>query len=423
MTRIARSACLAPLLVLASRAVQASEAPAQAGDDADEKRIRTLEEQVRSLQDQLAQAEMARILDRAEIEALAPVAEERPEDRVFTEKGRSLQAANPEISVSGDFVASLDADAVALEGSPGESGLPLRSLGLTFQSVLDPFSFTKIAIDFTPDPEEPVALEEAYITWSGLVPSLSLSLGRFRQQFGVVNRWHEHDLDQVQYPLPLEALLGPEGLVGNGLNARWFMPRLWADAQDLTIEVVDGDNATLFSGEAFCVPAGLAHLRNYWDLSESTYLELGLTGMGGANRPPEGITGDGWGRTWVGGADLMVTWVPPSRARYRSFTWRSEALLVEREEVDGSRSRGLGGWSYVVNQFGPRWYGGVRGEAFRLEGDDWTWRVGPTATFWQSEFVFIRLEYGFTANTLNGDDHRVLLQASWAAGPHKHEKY
>jgi hypothetical protein len=62
--------------------------------------------------------------------------------------------------------------------------------------------------------------------------------------------------------------------------------------------------------------------------------------------------------------------------------------------------------------------------------------VVPYITFWQSEFVYVRLEYSHGEEipyfepdgTLYGTlarrvDNRVLLQIDFAAGPHKHEKY
>ena len=56
----------------------------------------------------------------------------------------------------------------------------------------------------------------------------------------------------------------------------------------------------------------------------------------------------------------------------------------------------------------------------------------PYLTVWQSEFVYLRLEYQHGEHipyqTPDGGlgrrtDNRVLLQIDFAAGPHKHEKY
>lgn len=420
-----------------------------------ESRVIELEAQLRTLSDRIADDELQKIIEKAELAALAPAEEKRPEDRVFHERGRSLQMANPEISVSGDFLAELAINDALFDGRPEGSGMPIRAMGITFQSVLDPYSITKVALEFFPDLEEPANLEECFIQWFGLVPSTSLTLGRFRQQFGVANRWHEHDLDQTYYPEAV-FLLGEYGMLGNGASVKWFMPRLWAHAQELTVDVVDGANPSIFSGEHYFAPSGMAHLKNYWDLSEATYLELGLSGSAGWNNPAAStesaadawargadpyatdyspvVIDPGWGRTAIAGADLTVSWSPPERARYKSVTWRSEGFLVRKETADEGWSQGVGAYSYLQTAAGPKWFLGLRGDWVRPIPDDFAnhegafarddlWRAVPYATFWQSEFVYLRLEYWYTLGLDDAVEHRALVQIDWAAGPHKHEKY
>ena len=430
----------------------AGEGQEETGSDEDvselEARLEALEEELQQIKEQQAEDELQRLIDKAEAAANAPPAEERPEDRTFVAAGRSLQATNPEISVAGDFVAGLVIDDAFREGEPLGTGLPIRALSVDIRSVLDPFSTTKIAIGVLPDPDEPVALEEVYITWFGAVPSLSLSVGRFRHQFGVVNRWHEHDLDQTMYPLAMRQVIGDEGLAGDGLSLKWFMPRLWAHANELSLDVVDGNNPTLFSGERFAVPAFVGRLKNYWDLSEATYLELGLSGAFGFNNPLEraetrdealargadpddsayelSMVDDGWSKTVAAGADLTLFWSPPRRAKYRSFTWRSELFYLQKEGEQGDWARGWGVYSYVQYQPGAGWFVGVRGDVAQPIDpafDRTLWGVTPYVTFWQSEFVFLRLEYGYAQGLGVHPEHRVAFQVSWAAGPHKHEKY
>jgi hypothetical protein len=45
-------------------------------------------------------------------------------------------------------------------------------------------------------------------------------------------------------------------------------------------------------------------------------------------------------------------------------------------------------------------------------------------TWWQSEFVRLRGEYGYLRDSRTGErENRFTLQLTWAAGPHKHETY
>ena len=52
------------------------------------------------------------------------------------------------------------------------------------------------------------------------------------------------------------------------------------------------------------------------------------------------------------------------------------------------------------------------------------WGLVPYVTWWQSEWVRLRGEYQRLEDDLVPDaEHRFLIQATWAAGPHKHETY
>lgn len=407
-----------------------------------ESEVEALKMRLKALEDQADSRELEELVTEAKQEAQPTEANSKPEEREFLEGGLALQKLNPELTFCGDMLSSLIL-------KPGEyyaseldrSGMPIRAVGLHFQHVLDPYSMFKSALHISP--HHGIGLEEAYVTWFGILPSISLSAGRFRQNFGVVNRWHQHDLDQTQYPLALEAVLGEEGLVGNGFSVKWMMPRLWAHANELTLEVVDGRNETLFSGEHFSVPSTMLRLKNYYDLSAATYVELGLTGMFGVNNQRGFISNDRlvdepWRKTVVAGADLTLFWSPPEQARYHSFTWRSEFYYANKEQApprDARAERSWGLYSYVQQQLSARWMLGVRGDLAlpTIRNDNLIAAdVVPYLTFLQSEFVFLRLEYRHAKNlpyltpTLDiarRTDDRVLFQVSFAAGPHKHEKY
>ncbi len=52
----------------------------------------------------------------------------------------------------------------------------------------------------------------------------------------------------------------------------------------------------------------------------------------------------------------------------------------------------------------------------------------PYVTFWQSEFVRLRLQYQYVERDFaawwGGDsDNKVWVQATFAVGPHKHDQY
>ncbi len=418
-----------------------------------EERIEEMEKKYEALVARMEEESLERMIQDAENEARAAEEEPRPEDREFLVGALSLQKLNPEISFSADMLAGLVIDDTRFyAGEDDRSGMPVREIGLHFQHVLDPFSMFKSAIAFSPS--EGVAVEEVYVSWFGIIPSVSFTLGRFRQNFGVLNRWHVHDLDQTRHPLAMRLVLGDEGLVGDGFSVRWLMPSLLAHVNELTLEVVDGSNETLFAGEHFSIPSTMLHLKNYYDLSDDTYLELGLSGMFGFNNrrgllnEERELVDEPWRKTWVAGADLTVFWSPLQQAKYKSFTWRSEFFYAGKELgplEDAAYGHSWGAYSYLQFQLAERWFAGVRGDIVlptERDSDELAWDAVPYLTFWQSEFVYFRLEYqhgqdipctawrepnarlaGYEEIVGRRTDNRVLLQVDFAAGPHKHEKY
>jgi len=320
---------------------------------------------------------------------------------------RNLNRLNPEISMTGDMV--------GFTSDRDREDFDAREFELNVQSALDPFSVTKWTLSFSP--EEGVDIEEGYISYTNLPGGLGLTAGKFRQNFGALNRWHLHALPQIDYPLALQTYFGDEGLAQTGLRADWLLPRPWASANEVTLELTDGESDA-FGGASFDHLVGLAHLKNYWDIGDSIYAELGLSGITGGN----GSGGD----SRVFGGDFTFHWQPPSRAKYREVTWRTEVLRSDRDDEDGIGHQAWGGYSYVESLLAQNLYAGVRYDRVEnpLDPGHVTWGVFPNLTWWQSEYVRLRGEYGFTKDDLTGDEeNKFSLQITWAAGPHKHEIY
>ena len=279
-----------------------------------------------------AEDELARLREMAESAAGEKKEQKTPEETVYKFGGLSLQQLNPEISVSGDFIGHYRHDS----GTRRRTDAEIRGVELNFQSYLDPFSRLKATTHISDDG---VDVEEVYFTHFTMLENATVDLGRFRQQFGVVNRWHEDALDQVQYPLALRNILGDGGLAQTGASLDLTLPN-WGDAyQGLTLQVTSTDNDRLFGGDTLGNPSMLFHYKNYRDLSRDTYLEFGLSGLFGWNdewavqRIPGGMpeTGHDSLGTRVFGADVSFLWEPADRALYRNVEWRSELYLLNRD--------------------------------------------------------------------------------------------
>ena len=396
-----------------------------------------------------ADDEVARL--RALAEGLGgPKKEEKsPEETVYKAKGLSLQQLNPEISVSGDLLAYYrDQD-----GTRQRSDVFLRGLELNFQSYLDPFSKLKATAHIHDDGD--VHLEEAYYTHFTLIEGATLDLGRFRQQFGVVNRWHGDALDQVQYPLALRRIFGEEGLNQTGASVDWSFPE-WAGAHHgLTLQVTNTENEQLFEEETLETPSLLFHYKNFRDLSRDTYVEFGLSGLFGWNdewdiqvNPTTVATQHDALGTRVLGADLSMLWEPADRALYRNVEWRSEAYVLNRDILapDGSGRDTINAWgaySYLQSKVAQNLIVGARIDYYEPDSKDYAvqpvvsliplaypasnphrWQVGPYITWWQSEWVFFRAEYNYAwGEGMENNEHVLWFQTVFAAGPHKHERY
>ncbi len=395
-----------------------------------------------------AEDELARLRELAESMAGEKKVKKAPEETVYKFGGLSLQQLNPEISVSGDFIGHYRHQDETRKRTDAE----IRGLELNFQSYLDPFSRLKATTHIHDDGE--VHLEEIYLTHFTVLENATLDLGRFRQQFGVVNRWHEDALDQVQYPLALQRIFGDEGLGQTGASIEWTLPK-WGQAyQGLTFQVTNTENERLFGGDTLGNPSLLLHYKNYRDLSRDTYLEFGLTGLFGWNDEWSVLKGstlenehDTLG-TQVFGADLSFLWEPADQALYRNVEWRSEVYFLNQDILapDNSGKDNLNAWgaySYLQSKVARNLDIGIRADYYKPDSKDYAntagasvvplaytaknaerWQVCPYITWWQSEWVKLRCEYDYAFGRGTEDTEHVLwLQAIFSAGPHKHERY
>jgi len=378
----------------------------------------------------------------AELEA-AKQEQEESEETVFKQRGLALQELNPEISVTGDMI-SLWQDN---DAQRQRFDFNFRNLGLHFEAYLDPYTRFKAAVPVT---ETSASLGEAYFTRYGILRDVNLTLGKFRQQFGVVNRWHKHGLDQVDFPLALRQVFGSGGLNQSGVSLDWNLPALGNASQEITLQLTNGENDRLFSGNIENIPCFLSHYKNYRDISKDTYLEFGISGLMGRN--------DTWTTssdneykdlsTFVFGADMTLLWEPTEKMRYRNIVWRSEMYLLNRDILapDGSGKDNLAAWgaySYLQSKVSRTVEIGIRGDFYKPDTKDYAdvsglslsplavtsdnasqWQIGPYLTWHQSPFVKCRLEYNHLEDKeIEADEDVLMIQVIFAAGPHKHERY
>ncbi|OLC08660.1 MAG: hypothetical protein AUH41_07610 [Gemmatimonadetes bacterium 13_1_40CM_66_11] len=316
---------------------------------------------------------------------------------------RNQAQLNPEIGVTGDIRGYATGRGVQRDN------FDPREFEVGFQSALDPYSHTKIFISLE---DGHIGLEEGYAYWTGLPGHVRLDLGKYRQQFGELNRWHLHAVPETEYPLAITKFLGDDGLSGTGISLYRAFGGL--GTHELTAQVTrSASDSELFGNSGR--PTYLVHLLNFWQLSDSTYMQIGGTALYGTD-PDSAL------RTKVGGIEFRLTWRPPLRAMYHELTMRGELLAIKKE-VAGTGPTRLGDYISFTYKLNQRFILGARYDYVESPDSGVIRQVVPSLTMWQSEWVFLRAQYQWRQVVNRPAEHQIALQAVWAIGPHKHETY
>ena len=331
--------------------------------------------------------------------------------RVFRGGERQQSQLNPEISMTGDFFGNYN-----LTKNERDNQFSLREAEFHIIAPLDPFTRGKFFLGVPGDGQLEVG--EAYMEWLNLPLNINLKIGQFHNQFGILNRWHEHGLPQFDRPGVLTGLFGDDALVGAGVSANILLPGLWAHVNELDIELTSGGDGTSFD-DAYDNVILVSHFKNYFDLNRNTYLEIGFSGAHGFNDLNNHY------KTTLSALDLTCKWVPAGRSHYRTIEFRNEFFISHRQTASGYLNR-WGFYSYISNKMGAKYwltcrigYSELPTEPSRHD----QWDISPCIDFWQSEFVMLRIQYSYKHYNFKDNDHAFYIQTVWAMGPHKHEAY
>ena len=360
----------------------------------------------------------------------------------------------PDISAVGDFVGDLTGRRSTQEDG---SRLGVREVEVALQAVVDPYLRGDIFIGL--NDVEGVAIEQAYLTTTSL-PDLELRLGRFFMPMGKQITTHRHDLHTVEYPWVIQRFFGPEGLKGTGVYAsRVFAPfgfyqEIQVVAADRLGEAPEGLTTLEPVNKKISGLAYLGRFRNYLDLSQSSNLELSASAMTGRVEQPflvvpsagagttvEGTTNAVGARQSVFGGDFTFRWRPLQQGLYKSFILQAEVMRQVNErnvgvptcadiELPPSECAAVqfagpgrdftGAYAFGRYQLTRRTFVGVRYDWVEEPLSDGNLTAGSGYLEWfPSEFS--KFIVAFERFQPPGEDamNRILLQASFALGPHK----
>lgn len=346
----------------------------------------------------------------------------------------------PDISAVGDLIGDLSP-----KGSTSEGGtrFGIREVEVALQAAVDPYFRGDIFLGISD--EEGVAIEQAYLTATLLPWLLEVRLGRFLLPFGKQNTTHRHDLHTIEYPYVLQQFLGPEGLKATGVySSRVFSPfgfyqelivtaadRLGEAPEDAT--TAEPVNKTL-GGLAYS-----ARLRNYWDLSQNANIEVSASALTGRREQPVDGAGDVnavAARQSLLGADVTFRWRPLQQGLYRSFILQGEVLQQVNERNPAlpppddapapeylGPTRNFSGWyAFARWQVSRRGFLGGRVDALQDPVYDGGSTRAASAYFEFFPSDFSKLLAGYERLMPPGGENRVnriVLQATFALGPHK----
>jgi hypothetical protein len=332
---------------------------------------------------------------------------------------------NPAIGFTGLFLVQAAGDLDEPYGPRFQGG------EISLLSVVDPYWSLWANIVFL---SEGVDAEEVYATTTR-IPSIQLKTGKVRATFGKHGLLHTHAFPFVQAPVIMANTIGEEGYKAAGMEAAWLTPAPWYC--ELTGGIyqatgVDEEHPLDFGSPEHGNIPYLGHLKNSFDLSDNTTMELGASGLAGR--------GEDGHRHAAYGADLTFRNVPARQSNRRGWILQGE-YIEKASYPGGTYDREAHGW-YASFQYrwSQVWWTGLRAEeAFDSftdvlidpsTGDPVAGRIrraSANVAWTPSEFSFVRMEYSIAkADDGNGHtplDHRLMVQLCFTIGYHPAHAY
>ncbi len=326
---------------------------------------------------------------------------------------RTAPSLNPNISVIGDF------RAMYLSDAERNIDAELHEVEGVLSSVVDPYARADFFFAVGNDGEGgfEFELEEAYLTTLSLPLRLQARVGKFRSVFGKLNRIHPHALPFIDTPAIYANYLGDEGLNDQGLSVSWLLPNR-RFFQDLTVDVTRGPaESESFEHQDSNDLLYVGHLKNFWDLSDNSTLELGLSGARGAN--PDGL------QTLLGGIDITYIWKPLRFKTYKSLMLQGESFFSRAEVEEDDAVSTWGFFALGSYQLARRWFFVVRFDHSDLpDNPSWNENAVSGTLRWNAT-EFQKLEFGLRSSEAREMDrnYQVLFRAVFVIGAHGAHEY
>ncbi|MGA1978421.1 MAG: hypothetical protein ABSG89_11280 [Bacteroidales bacterium] len=326
---------------------------------------------------------------------------------------RTAPSTLPDISVIGDFQSSYINDAKR------NFDAGINEAELSLQSVVDPYARADFFFTLERDPltgKYSEDLEEGYLTTLSLPAHLQLKVGRFKGALGRINPVHSHALPFISLPEAFQNYFG-EGINDDGVSLSWLVPNSLF-YQELVVQVTDGPiESPSFSRSVGNTYLELVHLKNFFDLTSNATLELGFSGITGAN--PDTL------RSNIAAMDLTYKWKPVQYNTYKSFTWQSEGWFSNANTAKDHAVNTFGMYSLINFQFSRRmFFTGIysySNKPFSANTRENAYSV--TIGWYATEFQKIEIEGKTVSSNVNSEQNQILLRWIFVIGTHGAHQY
>jgi hypothetical protein len=327
---------------------------------------------------------------------------------------RSTLSFNPDIGVIGDFRGSY------ISRGKRNIDLFLNETEVSLQATVDPYIRGDFFLSFGRNPETGqygVEVEEGYLTTLSLPARLQLKAGRFRSAVGRLNTVHPHALPFIDMPNAYVNYFGEEGLKDEGLSLSWLMPTK-AFYQELLFQVTSGySESPSFARSDKNRLLYVSHLKNFFTINDDNTLEIGLTGISGAN--------DSARVTNMAAADITYKWKPVKLNTYHSLTWQSELFFNHANLAENFSVNSFGMYSFLQYQLAKRWFLTGRYD-YGQKPYDKTIKENAfslTAGWYATEFSKLEFETKTTDDNIDKRFYQAWLRWIFVIGAHGAHQY
>jgi len=297
-------------------------------------------------------------------------------------------------------------------------GFNLNYAELALHSSVDPYFDAFLVLHLQSNVFE---IEEAYLITTSLPMGLRVKAGKFRSDFGRLNKKHHHSWHFDSQALIYEALFGPDALKDPGVQLQWVAP---TDTYlMLGAEAMQGTNKASFGAiESNNLYTG--YLKSSIDIGESISLLGGMSIIHGENFENNTTLNP----TDIYGIDFTLR---EQLGSYSSLLWQNE--YIQREKNVGTRvDKQAGFYSEFIYTYNNNYATGLRYDSITQNDSDLSAYSGVdtdnldrfTAMLEYKPFEMSRLRLSYTydrSKIISGERkniNEVMLSLNISAGAH-----